>query len=127
MLAESRREGEAVVYEGFLTRLITQQLNLSVPYYTKVRKALLRMGCIRQLRRGGGSSPSQWELSHEPDLDSFLKQEAPKVPKQDKDEATHQQILALTHRVAELESSRDAMIDAFAKHFGVEQLEDKDV
>lgn len=116
-----------IIYEGFLTQLITQKLNLSVPYYTKVRKALLRMGCIRQLRRGGGSSPSQWELIFEPSLDAFIKQEPPKTPKQDKFSAIEHQVIALIRRVDDLEQSRDAMIEAFAKHFGVEKLEDEDV
>jgi hypothetical protein len=57
---------EAVVYEGFLTKLITEDLHLSVPYYTSVRNALKKMGCIRQLRRGGSTSPSQWQLYYEP-------------------------------------------------------------
>jgi hypothetical protein len=116
-----------IIYEGFLTQLITQKLNLSVPYYTKIRNALIRMGCVRQLRRGGGSSPSQWELNYEPSLDAFLKQEAPKVPKQDKYAALEQQISNLTRRIADLERSRDAMVEAFAQKFGVEELEDKDV
>jgi len=54
-----------LVYEGHLTRLFTE-LRLSVPYYSSVTKELKRMGCIRQLRRGGGNSPSQWELIQEP-------------------------------------------------------------
>lgn len=57
---------EIIVYEGKLTELITQKLYLSVPYYTSITRALKSMGCIRQLRRGGGSSPSQWELIREP-------------------------------------------------------------
>ena len=126
-LGEDPEPEYIIIYEGFLTQLITQKLNLSVPYYTKVRKALLRMGCIRQLRRGGGSSPSQWELIYEPSLDAFMKQEPPKTPKQDKFSALEHQMVALIRRVDELEQSRDAMIEAFAKHFGVEKLEDEDV
>lgn len=60
-----------VVWEGFLTRFITEEMHLSVPYYSSVTLALKRMGCIRQLRRGGGSSPSQWELITEPTTDLF--------------------------------------------------------
>jgi hypothetical protein len=58
-----------VVYEGMLTKLVTEDLGLPVPYYTKVRQFLMAMGCIRQLRRGGGSAPSQWELIREPTID----------------------------------------------------------
>lgn len=64
-------EGTMIVWEGFLTRFVTEELHLSVPYYSSVTQALKRMGCIRQLRRGGGSSPSQWELITEPTEDLF--------------------------------------------------------
>jgi hypothetical protein len=30
------------------------------------------MECIKQLRRGGSSTPSQWELIREPTLEAFL-------------------------------------------------------
>jgi hypothetical protein len=62
---------QSVVYEGHFTRLITVDLNLSTPYYTFVTRALKAMGCIRQLRRGGGSTPSQWELIREPTPELF--------------------------------------------------------
>lgn len=53
------------VWEGFLTKLFTDQ-GFSVPYYTSVRSALMRMDCIRQIRRGGGTAPSQWLLVQKP-------------------------------------------------------------
>lgn len=55
-----------LVWEGHLTRLVSGQLNLSTPYYTGVTRALRSMGCIRQLRRGGGSTESMWELVKPP-------------------------------------------------------------
>lgn len=59
-------EGNTVtLYTGFLTRLF-EDLGLSVPYYTDVMGALKRMDCARQMRRGGGTSPSQWILLREP-------------------------------------------------------------
>lgn len=66
-LAKDHEENEVTmrVYEGFLTKLF-EDLGLSVPYYSKCTTALKQMGCIRQLRRGGGNSPSQWELLKEP-------------------------------------------------------------
>jgi hypothetical protein len=63
---------ELVVYEGRLVALITEELYFSVPYYTSIMQALKKLGCVRQLRRGGGSSPSQWEMIKEPELDAFL-------------------------------------------------------
>jgi hypothetical protein len=68
-VAKEIREDEVpiLVYEGFLTRLV-QQVGLSVPYYSAIRGKLMAMGCIRQLRRGGGNSPSQWELVKPPTM-----------------------------------------------------------
>src|SRR5947207_2735468 len=67
MEKSARRAGGMVVYEGMLTRLMAgPPLMLSTPYYTKIRRELLRMGCIRQLKRGGGNSASQWELCTPP-------------------------------------------------------------
>ena len=59
------------VWEGFLTKLVNEKLQFSTPYFSHVRNNLIAMGCIRQLQRGGGSSPSRWELIQEPDLDKF--------------------------------------------------------
>src|SRR5882757_3836561 len=61
----------AIVYEGFLTKLVTEQLHLSVPYYTSTIRALKKMGCMSQLRRGGSTSPSQWQLFREPTEELF--------------------------------------------------------
>jgi hypothetical protein len=76
MLSEATRvrEGDVdmIVWEGFPTRLLRDKLKLSTPYYTSVFRALKAMGCARQLRRGGSSTTSQWELLQEPDLDKFL-------------------------------------------------------
>jgi len=55
-----------MIWEGFLTRLITQDLRHSVPYYTAITQALRSMGCIEQIRRGGGSAPSQFVLHKAP-------------------------------------------------------------
>lgn len=62
---------EAIIYEGFLTKLVTDELSLSVPYYTSVLSALKKMGCISQLRRGGSTTPSQWHLHHQPSEELF--------------------------------------------------------
>lgn len=70
MLAEATKqelEGiEGMVYQGYLTALFADKLHLSVPYYTHVTRALKKMGCVRQLRRGGSSTESQWLLLYEP-------------------------------------------------------------
>ena len=61
---------EYAVYEGFLTRLF-QDLGLAVPYYTQIMNELKRMKCVRQLKRGGGSSPSKWILFDAPTENKF--------------------------------------------------------
>jgi hypothetical protein len=69
-----------VVYEGMLTALVTETIGLPVPYYTAVRRKLLDMGCVRQLRRGGGTAPSQWELIKEPTADLWAEAPPLKTP-----------------------------------------------
>jgi hypothetical protein len=77
MLAEAKKvpfdggQSEGMVYEGFLTALFRDKLNLSVPYFTSVTQALKRMGCIKQLRRGGSSTRSQWLLITDPTLELY--------------------------------------------------------
>ena len=68
--AQQVHEGDVpiVVWEGFFTRLM-RDLDLAVPYYSKVRNFLMQMGCIKQLRRGGGTTPSQWELIKPPTME----------------------------------------------------------
>lgn len=61
---------EWFVYEGYLTKLF-QSLQLSVPYYTKVMEVLKAMGCLEQIRRGGGNTPSRWRLVLPPEEESF--------------------------------------------------------
>jgi len=115
-----------IVYEGFLTTLITSKLNLSVPYYTSVRKALMRMGCIRQLRRGGGTAMSQWELIYEPTLEAFLDQEVKKPRQPTRLDAANEQIEALINRVSELEEWQESVNEFLGNKFGTEVVTDDD-
>ncbi len=62
---------EGLVYEGFLTRLITDDLHLSNPYYTKLTQRLKAMDCIRQLKRGGSTAKSKWLLVQRPTFEHF--------------------------------------------------------
>jgi hypothetical protein len=65
---------ESRVYTGFTTKLFAE-IGLSVPYYSKIMKLLQAMDCVRQLRRGGGPSPSQWVLLQEPTTELFNRAE----------------------------------------------------
>ena len=111
-----------IVYEGFLTQLITQELRLSVPYYTSVRKALINMGCVRQLKRGGGTSPSQWEMIKEPSEDAFRRQRPPRKVKQDRYAALEDQIRTFGSRINDLEDTIDELVGAWAREFGTKEV-----
>lgn len=54
-------EATGNLYEGFSTKLV-QSCGLPSPYYTAVMRRLKEMGCIEQLRRGGGNAVSVWKL-----------------------------------------------------------------
>jgi hypothetical protein len=67
-------DGEpAMLWTGHLTKLIASQLHLSTPYYTGVVRALKRMGCIRQIKRGGGTAESEWEIIKPPTPELWAK------------------------------------------------------
>lgn len=119
-------EKHVIIYEGFLTQLITQKLNLSTPYYTHVRTALIRMGCIRQLKRGGGTAPSQWELIYEPTEEAFHRNRERKVPKQTKESQTERLITELSGRVADLEGKMGGVLDFLSEQFGTEPAPDEE-
>lgn len=109
---------EIMVYEGFFTQLVTSKLNLSVPYYTTVRRALMNMGCIRQLKRGGGTSPSQWELIYEPTLDAFMNQQPKREKSHTKTDAMREELSSLKIRVGEVEDQVQDLLEAWATQFG---------
>lgn len=118
------QQGQIIVYEGFLTQLVTSKLNLSVPYYTSIRQKLIQMGCVRQLKRGGGTSPSQWELIYEPTLEKFNAAQPKKTPKQTKESMLQEQVNNLSARVSELESTLESILEALAEQFGTSPKEE---
>jgi len=106
-----------LVYEGQLTKLFGA-LALSTPYYTSVMNHLKSMGCVEQLRRGGGNSPSRWRLLREPDEDSFRSIEGMKRSRTGKTAALEQQVRDLNKRLhaAETElSNLKAMVNRLAE------------
>ena len=66
-------EAEVLVYDGHLTKLVTDDLHYSVPYYTRLTSILKDMDCIRQIRRGGSTTTSRWILLQPPNLEVFHK------------------------------------------------------
>lgn len=102
---------EIVIWEGMLTALITQELHLSVPYYTKITQALKRMGCIRQLKRGGGTAPSQWELLREPTEELFAEAVPLKKKPVTKDALYEERFANHERRLAVLEKALQRIIE----------------
>ena len=70
---------EGLIYEGYITKLFRDTLNLSTPYFTKVLNELKRMDCVRQIRRGGSTTTSLWLLLQEPDQDLWYKMNVNKI------------------------------------------------
>jgi hypothetical protein len=66
MLKTARRVDGKLIWTGFTTHLIRDELNLPGPYYTQVMNALKRMGCLEQLQRGGSSTQSKWLMLCKP-------------------------------------------------------------
>jgi hypothetical protein len=110
-------EPEMIVYEGRLTDLITKEMHLSVPYYTHTMRELKRMGCVRQLRRGGGTSPSQWEMLHEPTPELWYADSGPIRQSQSDEKAIlNQQIRGLSARVTALTEAVETLSAHVSAH-----------
>lgn len=71
LLAESVEvEGVGHVWKGYLTKVF-HELGISTPYYTHVTQALKQCDALRQLRRGGGRTESEWLILGMPDRELF--------------------------------------------------------
>lgn len=90
---------EQLIYEGHLTKLVTGDLGLATPRYTAVMNHLKAMGCVEQIRRGGGSSPSRWLLVKPPDESSFRSIESMNRPNSGKIAVVGQQVRDLNKRL----------------------------
>jgi hypothetical protein len=99
---------ECLVYEGFMTKLFRDTLHLSVPYYTLVLRKLKAMDCIRQLRRGGSTTPSKWVLLKQPTIAEFMSKGV--TYRSARPGSLQQQIGDLAQRVANLETMVESLI-----------------
>jgi hypothetical protein len=90
------------LYEGYATALF-QQEELAAPYYTRVMRLLKDMGCVEQLRRGGGAAKSKWRLLREPTEELFHAAESRKRPKDGSMEQLKQQGNAFNNRLLAIE------------------------
>ena len=110
------------IFEGRLTALITEELFYSVPYYTSITKLLKAMGSIKQLKRGGGSAPSQWEIITAPTIEKFraLALQDPTVtkttgtrnPSRQEFEALEQQLRDLERQINNVSKAHDRLANA---------------
>jgi hypothetical protein len=103
---------ELLVYEGHLTKLIMRELRLSMPYYTSITRALRSMGCIEQIRRGGGTSPSRWVLWKEPTFEAWQATDGDKARRGNATTVRDQRVKDLHERVAKLEEIVDQLVKA---------------
>jgi hypothetical protein len=110
MLAEAKPyelDPDYHVWTGFLTHTFTD-LGLSVPYYTKVMSLLKKMDCVRQLRRGGSTTPSEWLLMQPPTEELYTGVPGKHLtPHQTRMGIVEQQIKDLHHRISELEKLQE--------------------
>lgn len=118
MMEESTEEetpdGKVVkVYKGFLTQLV-KDMGFSVPYYSHIRAELVRMDCIRQLKRGGGNSHSQWLLVQPPSPELF-KFVITNSTKKSSRRTNEQRLNDLNERVSVLEHNVNALISALSE------------
>jgi hypothetical protein len=117
--------GTIIVYEGFFTALITQKLRLSVPYYGRIRDLLVDMGCVKQLKRGGGTAPSQWEIITEPTREAFLlahKIEGPR--KESQLGVTNARVSALEKQLSQALGDLRSIQAFLADKYGTEEATD---
>lgn len=110
---------DMIVYEGHLTKLFERN-GFSTPYYSKITRKLKAMGCIRQLRRGGGGTESQWELRTEPTMELYhnmpSRLRATQSTASDLSAQNAQQIRNLTGRVAKLEETVEQLVLSLASN-----------
>jgi hypothetical protein len=112
------------VYEGFITHLIGEDVGLPNSTYTVVMNTLVNAGCIRQISRGGGQTPSQWELIRPINVTLFNQFYAKRGGKR---ERVFSQIAQSTvARITEMQSQLDAMNDMLdSLRSRVKHLEDE--
>ena len=110
---------DIVVWEGVLTTLITQECHLSLPSYTSITRVLKGLGCIRQLRRGGGTSPSQWEIIKAPEAEEYNKLmvdgSAKNAGRPSRTAMLEQQVRELTDKVSKVELAVVSLIEFIEK------------
>jgi hypothetical protein len=71
-LSEQAKVEEGLqVYRGHPTTVTTDELDLPLPYYSKMREILIAIGCVKQIKRGSGKTESVWVLVRQPTETDF--------------------------------------------------------
>lgn len=105
--AMDERADEEDVYTGYLTKLF-KELNFSVPFFTTIMDELKRMGCVRQMQRGGNTKPSKWLMIERPSEELFRLAAPSVVAKKFKiADRQDQRIKDLETRVSRLEKENE--------------------
>jgi hypothetical protein len=108
-----------LVYTGYLTKdVMGAPLNLPIPYYTKITRALVGMGCAQQIKRGGGSAPSHWALYRPPTLEAYEtweRSELNPAKPTSKSAQLEQSVRDLQGRVDALEEAFQELLQAVAE------------
>jgi hypothetical protein len=92
-----------MIWTGHTTQLFAR-LGMATPYYTTVMQALKKMGCVEQVKRGGGNSMSKWRLVRRPEEEFFEAAEKLKRPVQGSQKALEQQMRDMNKRLSDVES-----------------------
>jgi len=92
----SRPSEHGRIYMGALTGLIGD-LGYNSGDYSRITKRLVQMGCITQLKRGAGGTPSVWKLNTEPSYEAYL------MEKRAKPKRPANQLYELSSRITALE------------------------
>ena len=85
------------VWKGKSTQLISG-LGIATPMYPKIFNALKEMGCIEQLRRGGGKASSVWAV-----FDIDIENEFPQLSAEGKGRLRFTPIQIVAQRVKDLQ------------------------
>lgn len=114
---DDEKLGPCLVYEGFLTQLV-RQVGLSTPYYSKVTRLLEGSRAAVQVRRGGGTAPSQWALFGEPTDEALQNFEAKDtgsntLKRGGGKTSTQQQLNDMNRRLMAVEDTVSSLVDAF--------------
>lgn len=110
------------IYEGYVTELIRSLGELG--NYGPITNQLRKSQAAVPIRRGGGKSPSQWQLNFRPDVETVQPIKAAGVSKpnsrqEDINDELHQKYGNVSSAIASLEVRVGAMLEALVNMQGI--------